>query len=128
MAASRKSLEKIKELDAKRHHDSDAQRRWDRLVREYDLENATQTPPDSKGPELKALIEHLAEALDEHGHTGRHHFHDSDDCCGRGIDDKEATALDRLLERTDLETLAELVFERLIFEVRIERERAGRSA
>jgi len=123
MAASDKSLEKIKELEVKRQHDSDAKREWEKLVSAYDRENGTQTPPDPKGPELVALIEKLAETLDARGSKGRHKRHDDpDDCCGRG---EEA---DNMLQGIDLENLAERVFERLIFEVRIERERVGRSA
>src|SRR5947209_5437230 len=117
MAASKKSLEKIKELEVKRHDDSDAKREWEKLVSAYDRENDTQTPPDPKGPALVALIEKLAEALDARSPKGGHKRHDGpDDCCGRGDE------ADNMLQGVDLEKLAERVFERLIFEVRIERE------
>ena len=131
MATSEKSLKKIKELEDKRHHDSDAQREWEKLVLAYDREHGTQTPPDPKGPELVALIEKLAEERDERaakgGHKGHHGHHDLDDCCGRG-DDADDLLQGMGLQGIDMETLAERVFERLIFEVRIERERVGWSA
>jgi hypothetical protein len=129
MAASKKSLEKIKILDEKRRHDSDAKREWDKLVIALDRESFTQTPPDLKGPELTALIERLAEALDERGKQGSD---DLDNCCGRGAvgddGDDGRNGAGKLRAGIDMENLAELVFERLIFEVRIERERVGQSA
>jgi|SRR5579859_6540501 len=126
--ASTKSLQKIKELNEKRHLEPGAKREWDKLVKAYDRENFTQTPHHPKGAELKELIENLAEALD---HREIMIHKETDDCCGRGNggDGRDGgDGADELPEGIDLDNLAELVFERLIFEVRIERERVGRSA
>ncbi len=119
MPASKKSKEEVERLEENRHHDSEAKQQWTKLVQDYDDENGTTTPADLKGEPLKALMAKLAAFLDERGEAKSK---ERETGCGDGgpCGDKQQGQ-----PRIDLETLADLVFKRLILEARIEQERAG---
>lgn len=121
MSPSRQSLTKVRDLDEKRRYgDAGAKAEWAKLVKEYDERKFTRTEADLQGDELKKLIEKLAEFLDELAKE-------------KGLDpestsDNTSPCMEEGPVDIDLERLAGLVFERLIFEARIERERAGWAA
>ena len=125
MAASRESIQKIKELEDKRHTDSEARKEWEKLVRLYDRANSTLTPANPKGQELKSLLEALAQHLDA---RKKQEEDDLDDCGGCNDNDSSLSDWEARLAGIDMDDLAQRVFERLIFEVRVERDRVGWSA
>ncbi len=115
MAPSRKSLKKVKDLNEKRlAKDSAAVQEWDKLIKVYDRKESTKTEPNLQGDDLRDLIKNLAEFLDKQIEEGenREPCTESHPCGGVKVD-------------IDLEALSELVFRRLIFEARLERERTG---
>ncbi len=65
MPASKEALKQVQQLEENRQRDSEAKRKWDKLVQDYDDEYGTTTPANLKGDDLKQLIAKLAAFLDE---------------------------------------------------------------
>jgi hypothetical protein len=147
MGINRKYLEEVTELQEKSKSDATAKKQWEKLLKQYNQAHSAQVH-DIKDKGLTALLEKLAsllekregdqggpdgqpcggaeEAVDRQGMSGRPGQilrGPSDDSTRMYLVDVRALS-DRTI-RLDLELLADKVMTRLMFEVRIERERAG---
>ncbi len=122
MDATDESLKRVRELaEDPVNLDQEDKREWDRLIRTYNKLHSGKPAINPNRPiENEELIEILATVRDKLQEEG---LEDFDEGCG---DDNPCG--DPKIEKIDLENLAELVFQRLVFEARIEAERTGWAA
>lgn len=131
MAASERALEIVKDLEERRHGEAGAKRQWDKLVSAYAKAAGGRVSFDSTGDNLKALIDQLALFLDKREENRG--CPDDKPCAEMvttrlGMSGWPSRKLEDTVNQTiaiDLEVLADKIMQRLMFEMRIERERTG---
>ena len=122
MPAKEKYRKQVEALAEKKARDPQAKREWDELLHAYDRLHTEHPSAGFTTPaQQKELFELLAEMVEKrHDEKEDHDDHDG------GCSDEHPC--DDQLPQVDMQSLAERIFQRLMFEARIERERIGRAA